>query len=82
MTLISHRHSAYVDTDDLERAAGLIEQQINAETDIISNDETYFRYQGAAITLRLLCDYDFREPKDFMVVFARVMKDFEQESEN
>ena len=67
MSLISHRRSAYIDDDELERAAGMFE--IAAEE--ASDDPTAPYYAGAACVLRLLNEYDFKTRADLMVAFRR-----------
>lgn len=67
MSLISHRRSAYIDDDELERAAGMFE--IAAEE--AGGDSTAPYYAGAACALRLLNAHDFRTCADLMVAFRR-----------
>lgn len=66
MSLISHRRSAYIDDDELERAAGMFE--IEAES---AEEPQSSYYAGAACALRLLNAYDFRTCADLMVAFRR-----------
>ena len=66
MSLISHRRSAYVDDDELERAAGMFE--IEAEQ---AEGVQRGYYEGAACALRLLNAHDFRSCADLMVAFHR-----------
>lgn len=67
MSLINHRRSAYIDDDELERAAGMFE--IAAEE--AGDDSTAPYYAGAACVLRLLNAHDFRTCADLMVAFRR-----------
>lgn len=67
MSLINHRRSAYIDDDELERAAGMFE--IAAEES--SDDPSAPYYAGAACVLRLLNAHDFRTCADLMVAFRR-----------
>ena len=67
MSLISHRRSAYIDDDELERASGMFE--IAAEES--SDDPSAPYYAGAACVLRLLNAHDFRTCADLMVAFRR-----------
>lgn len=66
MSLISHRRSAYIDDDELERAAGMFE--IEAES---AKDPDCYWYEGAACILRLLNAHDFKTCADLMVAFRR-----------
>lgn len=67
MSLINHRRSAYIDDDELERAAGMFE--IAAEES--ADDSTAPYYAGAACALRLLNAHDFKTCADLMVAFRR-----------
>lgn len=69
--LVSHRRSAYVDDDELERAAGMFEIAAEGE------DKAAARcfYEGAACALRILNDYDIKTCDDLMTVFRRVAFD-------
>lgn len=71
MMLISHRRSAYVDDDELERAAGMFEIAAEGEGNRI--DKSY--YEGAACALRILNAHDVKTCDDLMVVFRRVAFD-------
>ncbi|TNU89012.1 hypothetical protein FIC87_12495 [Eggerthella lenta] len=68
---MSHRRSAYVDDDELERAAGMFEIAAEGE------DESVARcfYEGAACALRILNAYDIKTCDDLMTVFRRVAFD-------
>lgn len=66
MSLISHRRSAYIDDDELERAAGMFE--IEAEQ---ADEPQRGYYAGAACALRLLNAHDFKTCADLMVAFRR-----------
>lgn len=68
--LISHRRSAYVDDDELERAAGMFE--IAAEG---AAGEEAAAYRGAACALRVLNGYDVKTCGDLMTVFRRAAFD-------
>lgn len=51
--LINHRHSAYVDAEELERAAGLL----SIEAEKYGYDEPhYHQLQGASAAIRALCE--------------------------
>lgn len=67
VSLINHRRSAYVDDDELERAAGAFE--IEAES---AGDPACHYYAGAAVALRLISENDFKTHADLMRVFKRV----------
>lgn len=73
--LVSHRRSAYVDDDELERAAGMFE--IAAENEENTIDRSY--YAGAAVVLRALNGHDIKTCDDLMIVFRRVA--FDQSTE-
>lgn len=63
--LISHRQSAYVDNEELERAAGMMEikaQSAKADGEL---------YAAGAAVLRILQRQDLREAKDLVLVFER-----------
>lgn len=65
--LISHRKSAYVDDEELERARGLLQQRVGSETCSVIEQA---QYEGAALALFIL----LREPgiktaQDFELVF-------------
>lgn len=64
--LISHRSTAYIDTEELERAAGLLE--------IDSKNEKFPEYwrdalQGGAAALRILQLNDIKSAYDFKRAF-------------
>lgn len=65
--LINHRHSAYVDAEELERAAGLL----SIEAEKYGYDEPhYHQLQGASAAIRALCEQKtITAAEDFMVVF-------------
>lgn len=63
--LISHRQSAYVDNEELERAAGMME--IKAQTAGVDAE----LYAAGAAVLRILQRQDLREAKDLVLVFER-----------
>lgn len=67
MSLINHRRSAYIDDDELERAAGMFE--IAAEE--AGGEASAPYYAGAACALRLLNGHDFKTCADLMVAFRR-----------
>ena len=67
--LISHRQSAYLDNEELERTAGLLE--IKAQTAERGRDA----YGVAALALRILQRQDLREASDFLVTFERLALD-------
>lgn len=67
--LISHRRSAYVDTDELERAAGKLEARINAGT-MESTEQGAF-YMGAATALRLMQRHDIKEAQGLVLLVDR-----------
>lgn len=69
--LVSHRRSAYVDDDELERAAGMFE--IAAENEANAIDRSY--YEGAAVVLRALNGRDIKTCGDLMTVFRRAAFD-------
>lgn len=69
--LISHRRSAYIDDDELERAAGMFE--IAAESEQNTVDRSY--YAGAACTLRAMNAHDVKTCDDLMVIFRRMAFD-------
>lgn len=71
MSLINHRRSAYVDDDEMERAAGLFE--ITAEDERDATRRCY--YAGAACALRLLNGHDFKTCNDLLVAFNRAAFD-------
>ena len=66
MSLINHRRSAYIDDDELERAAGMFE--IEAE---VAEEPQRGYYEGAACVLRMLNAHDFKTCADLMVAFRR-----------
>lgn len=70
--LISHKDSAYVDNDELERAAGMLEQHVNSMK--LGSHETLM-CRGAAIALRLMHRNSFRHAEDLLVVFQRCIKE-------
>lgn len=61
--LINHRQSAYVDNEELERAAGMLE--IRAKT----AEHNVESYAAAAMALRILQTQDLKEAKDFVLLF-------------
>lgn len=65
--LISHRRSAYMDDDELERAAGMFE--IAAESEDNTIDRSY--YAGAACVLRAMNAHDVKTCSDLMTIFER-----------
>ena len=69
--LISHRRSAYIDDDELERAAGMFEIAAEAEESPI--ERSY--YEGAAVALRVLNGHDVKTCDDLMTIFRRVAFD-------
>lgn len=69
--LINHRRSAYIDDDELERAAGAFE--IAAESEENSIDRSY--YEGAACVLRVLNAHDVKTCDDLMTIFRRIAFD-------
>lgn len=69
--LISHRRSAYVDDDELERAAGMFEIAAKDEGDW----EARACYAGAAAVLRALNGHDVKTCGDLMTVFRRAAFD-------
>lgn len=69
--LVSHRRSAYVDDDELERAAGMFE--IAAENEANAIDRSC--YGGAAAVLRALNGHDIKTCDDLMTVFKRIAFD-------
>lgn len=71
--LISHRNSAYVDIPELERGAGRIEQILNSETPLNLIEAAHL--EGAALILRLLCEYDFKTADDMVLVFRKALSD-------
>lgn len=72
--LISHRQSAYVDNDELERAAGMleIEARLRGGTGAVLA-------RGAALALRVLQGYDLKTAEDLRTVILRHMEDEEGE---
>ena len=69
--LISHRRNAYIDDDELERAAGLFE--IAAESEQNTIDRSY--YAGAASVLRAMNVHDVKTCGDLMTIFRRIVFD-------
>lgn len=69
--LISHRRSAYMDDDELERAAGMFEIAAEEEGDAVARSY----YEGAACALRALNGHDVRACGDLMVIFRRAAFD-------
>lgn len=69
--LISHRRSAYMDDDEMERAAGMFEIAAEGERNVV--DRSY--YEGAACVLRTLNAHDIKTCGDLMTVFRRVAFD-------
>lgn len=65
--LISHRQGAYVDNEELERAAGMLE--IRAKT--CENDVE--AYAAAALALRILQLQDLKDAKGLVLLFERGM---------
>ena len=65
-SLISHRSTAYLDNEELERAAGLMEIEAKSE-----DVPQFWRdlCAGAACALRILHDHDLRTAEDFKRVF-------------
>lgn len=66
VSLINHRRSAYVDDDELERAAGAFEIEAGSAAD----PDCHY-YAGAAVALRLLNGHDFKTHADLMTAFRR-----------
>lgn len=79
--LISHRRSAYVDDDELERAAGMLEIR-EFEEDEAGRPLRSFAYGGAACALRALNGHEIGSAEDFMTVFERSMFGNQTEGEN
>lgn len=77
--LISHRNSAYVDIPELERGAGRIEQILNSETPLNLIEAAHL--EGAALILRLLCEYDFKTADDMVLVFKRALQTINEDQE-
>ena len=69
--LISHRRSAYIDDDELERSAGMFE--IAAESEHNTIDRSY--YAGAACVLRAMNAHDVKTCSDLMTIFRRTAFD-------
>lgn len=65
--LISHRSSAYLDNEELERAAGLMEIRSQGETEIGE------LYAAGAVVLRILQNNNLREAKDLVLLFERTL---------
>ena len=66
--LISHRRSAYIDNEELERAAGAFE----IEAKQANPEHIYYFFLGAACVLRLLQDGDYRDYNDLLKSFKTV----------
>ena len=68
--LISHRSTAYMDNEELERAAGLM--AIEAKKD---GGSEYWKAvcDGACNALRVLQLHDIKTAEDFMTVFDTAM---------
>lgn len=69
--LISHRRSAYIDNEELERAAGAFEIEAK-QTD---PEHVYQFFLGASCVLRLLQSEDYRDHKDLLRAFKTVSDD-------
>ena len=65
--LISHRRSAYMDDDEIERVAGLFEIQRDKTENAI--DRT--AWDAASKVLRILNGHDIKTGDDLMVIFKR-----------
>ena len=63
--LINHRQSAYVDNEELERAAGTLEIRAHGCDDPAAAAV----YGAAACALRVLQMHDVRDAKEFATVF-------------
>lgn len=65
--LINHRQSAYVDNDELERAAGMMEIRAHE----LENEEPHEAglWMAGAAALRLMQRHDLREARDLVVLF-------------
>lgn len=72
--LISHRQSAYVDNDELERAAGMLEIEAQSR-----GGAGAALAKGAALALRVLQGYDLKTAEDLRTVILRYMEDEEVE---
>lgn len=77
--LISHRNSAYVDIPELERGAGRIEQILNSDTPLNLIEAAHL--EGAALILRILCEYDFKTADDMILVLRKVLHDVENQED-
>lgn len=75
--LISHRNSAYVDIPELERGAGRLEQLLKSEAPLSLLETAHI--EGAAIMLRLLCEFDFKTADDMVLVFRKALNDIENQ---
>lgn len=74
--LISHRLSAYVDDEELERTAGMLEIE-SKKCDERSEHYLSAVFHGAASALKTLGSRNLKEPKDFLAVFEHVAFDEE-----
>lgn len=70
--LISHRRSAYVDDDELERAAGMMEIR-EFEEDEVGRGLRAFAYGGGACALRILHEYEPNSAEEFAMLFEKAM---------
>lgn len=77
--LISHRNSAYVDIPELERGAGRLEQLLKSEAPLSLLETAHI--EGAAIMLRLLCEFDFKTADDMVLVFKRALQTINEDQE-
>lgn len=77
--LISHRHTAYMDNEEMERAAGLCE--ISAKTTTDSQTRDY--YYGAARALRYITQRDLSDANALHLLLIKALEQykhpFEQE---
>lgn len=79
--LVSHRRSAYVDDDELERTAGMLEIR-EFEEDEAGRSLRSFAYGGAACALRVLNDHEIGSAEDFITVFETLMFGQSRKGEN
>ena len=68
--LISHRRNAYLDEDELERAAGMMRIRCG-DMGTFTPDERSVCF-GAACALKVLGSCDLKTMSDFAVVFDRM----------
>lgn len=74
--LISHRRSAYMDADEVERAAGMCEINAKGAADAT---EAHL-WQGAAFALRILHTQDISDAKAMALVLDRAINKYVQDS--